>query len=113
MWGFEKLVFKSTKKGVRRDRKYAIQPRNVFATGVHLSQNLKGKSLQIRGDKVRYYHYHGTTSFNDEVCRDFINITLDHKDTIWFDKEPFNLDLSMHNLASTIKEFEIEQIGEQ
>ena len=107
------MVFKWAKKGVRRDRKYAIQPRNVLATGVHLSQNLRGKSFQIRGDKSRYYHYHGTTSFPSEVCRHFVNVSLDHFEPIRFENEPFSLDLSMHDLASSIKDFEIEQIGEQ
>ncbi|GFP83620.1 phosphoglucan water dikinase chloroplastic [Phtheirospermum japonicum] len=35
-WGFEKLVYKDVKRGVRRDRKHAVQPRNMYATGEKL-----------------------------------------------------------------------------
>jgi hypothetical protein len=116
MWGFEKLVWRSVKKGVRRDRKYAVQPRNVLATGVHLSQNLVGKSLQLRWDELRYYHYHGTASFNAELCRHLINISNNtptdrQQPTTWFEDEPFVLDLSMQELTPSIKSFESEHIG--
>ena len=59
-WGFEKLVYKDSKKGIRRDRKYAVQPRSLYATGVHMSQNLAGKTTHKTEGKIMYYHYHGT-----------------------------------------------------
>ncbi|KAF0929576.1 hypothetical protein E2562_022398, partial [Oryza meyeriana var. granulata] len=43
-WGFEKLVFRNSITGVRRDRKYAIQARNAYSTGVHMSQNVYGRT---------------------------------------------------------------------
>ena len=40
-WGFEKLVYRDSITGIRRDRKYAIQAQNTYATGIHMSQNVR------------------------------------------------------------------------
>ncbi|XP_019058227.1 PREDICTED: galactan beta-1,4-galactosyltransferase GALS3-like [Tarenaya hassleriana] len=61
-WGIEKLAYRDVKKVHRRDRKYAVQPRSVYATGVHMSQNLEGKTTHKVEGKIRYFHYHGSIS---------------------------------------------------
>jgi len=105
-WGFEKLVYKDTKRGIRRDRKYAVQPRNVFAAGVHMSQNIVGKTTQNTMGQIKYYHYHGTISERREPCRQLINDTY-----IKLDRTPYLLDTTMRESAGAVKRFEIKMIG--
>ncbi|XP_050223653.1 galactan beta-1,4-galactosyltransferase GALS3-like [Mercurialis annua] len=105
-WGFEKLVYKDTKRGIRRDRKYAIQPRNVFATGVHMSQNLVGKTTHKTESKIKYFHYHGTIAQRREPCRKLLNVT-----EINFENNPYVLDSTMRDIAWTVKKFEQKMIG--
>ncbi|KAI4986658.1 hypothetical protein ZWY2020_019288 [Hordeum vulgare] len=52
-WGFEKFVFRNSITRVRRDRKYAIQARNAYATGVHMSQNVYGRSAHKTETLIR------------------------------------------------------------
>jgi hypothetical protein len=106
-WGFEKLVFKDIKRGVRRDRKYAVQPRNVFATGVHMSQNFAGKTTHNTEGRIKYYHYHGTVSEHREPCRQLINDSY-----IKIDGTPYVLDTTMRDYAASVKNFELKLIGD-
>ncbi|GAV75050.1 Glyco_transf_92 domain-containing protein [Cephalotus follicularis] len=105
-WGFEKLVYKDVKKGIRRDRKYAIQPRNVYATGVHMSQNLAGKTTHKTERRIKYYHYHGTIADRREPCRSLVNWTH-----IEYEKTPYALDTTMSDIAWVVKKFELNMIG--
>ncbi|KAE8783609.1 Galactan beta-1,4-galactosyltransferase GALS1 [Hordeum vulgare] len=56
-WGFEKFVFRNSITRVRRDRKYAIQARNAYATGVHMSQNVYGRSTHKTETLIRDLAY--------------------------------------------------------
>lgn len=105
-WGFEKLVYKDVKKGIRRDRKYAVQPRNVYATGVHMSQNLAGKTTHKTEGRIKYFHYHGTIAVRREPCRNLINST-----EVTFEKMPYVLDTTMRDAAGAVKKFELKMIG--
>ncbi|KAL3616629.1 hypothetical protein CASFOL_039023 [Castilleja foliolosa] len=105
-WGFEKLVYKDVKGRVRRDRKYAVQPRNVFATGVHMSQNLIGKSTYKTEGRIKYFHYHGTIAERHEPCRQFVNSTA-----ITVDETPYVVDSTMRDIAGVVKKFELSMIG--
>ncbi|PSS04958.1 Galactan beta-1,4-galactosyltransferase [Actinidia chinensis var. chinensis] len=105
-WGFEKLVYRDVKRGIRRDRKYAVQPRNVFATGVHMSQNFAGKSTYKTEGRIKYYHYHGTISERREPCRQFLNATTTTVDGI-----PYVMDTTMRGVAPSVKRFELKMIG--
>ncbi|GFZ06044.1 glycosyltransferase family protein [Actinidia rufa] len=105
-WGFEKLVYRDVKRGIRRDRKYAVQPRNVFATGVHMSQNFAGKSTYKTEGRIKYYHYHGTISERREPCRQFLNAT-----TTTIDGIPYVMDTTMRGVAPSVKRFELKMIG--
>ncbi|KAF5475368.1 hypothetical protein F2P56_007177 [Juglans regia] len=105
-WGFEKLVYRDVKKGIRRDRKYAIQPRNVYATGVHMSQNFAGKTTYKTNGRIKYFHYHGTIAVRREPCRNLINST-----GITFDKTPYVMDTTMRDAAGFVKKFELKMIG--
>ncbi|KAK7329398.1 hypothetical protein VNO77_23565 [Canavalia gladiata] len=107
-WGFEKLVYKDSKKGIRRDRKYAVQPRNLYATGVHMSQNLAGKTTHKTEGKIMYYHYHGTIAERRESCKMMLNST-----EITYDKTPYVMDTTMRNIAGVIKKFELRMIGDR
>ncbi|CAN6909596.1 unnamed protein product [Brassica oleracea var. botrytis] len=107
-WGFEKLAYRDVKKVPRRDRKYAVQPRNVFATGVHMSQNLQGKTYHGTGSLIRYFHYHGSISQRREPCRHLFNGTR-----ITFDKNPYVLDTTMRDVGLAVKTFEIRTIGDR
>ncbi|XP_022847862.1 galactan beta-1,4-galactosyltransferase GALS2-like [Olea europaea var. sylvestris] len=105
-WGFEKLVYKDVKKGIRRDRKYAVQPRNVFATGVHMSQNTIGKTTHKTEGRIKYFHYHGTISDRREPCQKFVNSTQ-----VTVDRIPYVLDTTMRDIAGIVKRFELKMIG--
>ncbi|KAK7303826.1 hypothetical protein RJT34_14743 [Clitoria ternatea] len=107
-WGFEKLVYKDSKKGIRRDRKYAVQPRSLFATGVHMSQNLAGKTTHKTEGKIMYYHYHGTIAEKRETCKILINST-----ETAYEKTPYVLDTTMRDIAGVIKKFELRMIGDR
>ncbi|KAI5022514.1 hypothetical protein ZWY2020_059244 [Hordeum vulgare] len=52
-WGFEKFIFRNSITRVRRDRKYAIQARNAYATGVHMLQNVYGRSTHKTETLIR------------------------------------------------------------
>ncbi|KAB1221596.1 hypothetical protein CJ030_MR2G006844 [Morella rubra] len=105
-WGFEKLVYRDVKKGIRRDRKYVVQPRNVYGTGVHMSQNLAGKTTHKTEGRIKYFHYHGTIAVRREPCRNLINST-----ELTFDKTPYVLDTTMRDVAGAVKRFELRTIG--
>lgn len=107
-WGFEKLVYRDVKRGLRRDRKYAIQPRNVYATGVHMSQNLGAgaKTTHKTEGRIKYFHYHGTIAQRREPCRNLVNST-----DINFESNPFVLDTTLRDLAGSVKKFELKMIG--
>ncbi|KAA8537157.1 hypothetical protein F0562_029617 [Nyssa sinensis] len=105
-WGFEKLVFKDVKRGIRRDRKYAVQPRNVFATGVHMSQNTAGKTTHKTEGRIKYFHYHGTIAERREPCRQLVNTT-----EITVDGIPYVMDTTMREAAGSVKRFELKMIG--
>jgi hypothetical protein len=74
-WGFEKLVFRNSISCVRRDRKYAIQAKNAYATGVHMSENVIGNTTHKTEHLIRHYHYHNTINVQGEVCREFASTT--------------------------------------
>ncbi|KAL3520273.1 hypothetical protein ACH5RR_018422 [Cinchona calisaya] len=105
-WGFEKLVYKDVKRGIRRDRKYAVQPRNVLATGVHMSQNTVGKTTHKTGGRIMYFHYHGTIAQRREPCQRLVNTT-----DITVDGRPYSLETSMRVVAGFVKRFELKMIG--
>ncbi|KVH88105.1 galactan beta-1,4-galactosyltransferase GALS2-like [Cynara cardunculus var. scolymus] len=105
-WGIEKLVYRDSVKGIRRDRKYAIQPRNVFATGVHMSENLLGKTTHDTEGKIMYYHYHGTISERREPCRQLVNTT-----SMKVGGTPYEVDKTMREVAGAVKRFELRMIG--
>lgn len=109
-WGFEKLLFRESRTGIRRDRKYAIQAKNAYATGVHMSENVIGKTLHKTETKIRYYHYHNSISVLGEPCREFLPLSAKNNVT-WYHKLPYVYDDNMKKLADTIKEFERKTIG--
>ncbi|TYI03645.1 hypothetical protein ES332_A11G354400v1 [Gossypium tomentosum] len=111
-WGFEKLLFRESRTKIRRDRKYAIQAKNAFATGVHMSENIVGKSLHKTETKIHYYHYHNTITQHQELCREYLPSTA-VKQVTWFNKLPYVYDNNMKKLANTIKQFELQTIGKQ
>ncbi|KAJ0989793.1 hypothetical protein J5N97_008149 [Dioscorea zingiberensis] len=114
-WGFEKLVFRNSIKGVRRDRKYAIQARNAYATGVHMSENVIGPTTHKTESKIRYYHYHNSINVLGEPCRKFVPLPPSggqgKSNVTWFEKVPYVYDDSMKRIADTIKRFEQQAIG--
>ncbi|KAL0363786.1 UNVERIFIED_CONTAM: Galactan beta-1,4-galactosyltransferase GALS2 [Sesamum calycinum] len=105
-WGFEKLVYKDVKRGIRKDRKYAVQPQNVFATGVHMSQNMVGKTTHKTEGRIKYFHYHGTIAERREPCKQFLNST---ETTV--DGTPYIVDTTMRDIAGAVKRFELKMIG--
>ncbi|KAG6774878.1 hypothetical protein POTOM_022256 [Populus tomentosa] len=109
-WGFEKLLFRESRTGIRRDRKYAIQAKNAYATGVHMSENVIGKTLHQTETKIRYYHYHNSIQVLGELCREFLPLSAKNNVT-WYNELPYVYDDNMKKLAGTIKDFERNTIG--
>ncbi|XP_062229296.1 galactan beta-1,4-galactosyltransferase GALS1-like [Phragmites australis] len=109
-WGFEKLVFRNSITGVRRDRKYAIQAKNAYATGVHMSENVIGNTTHKTEHLIRYYHYHNTINVLGEVCHEFVSIRPKGGIT-WSEKTPWYYDDSMKRVANAVREFERKTIG--
>ncbi|CAN6164097.1 unnamed protein product [Urochloa humidicola] len=109
-WGFEKLVFRNSITGVRRDRKYAIQARNAYSTGVHMSQNVIGRTSHKTESLIRYYHYHNSINVMGEPCREFVQKPTNGS-KIMFEGIPYIYDDNMKRLAGEIKRFEEETIG--
>ncbi|PON73256.1 Glycosyltransferase [Trema orientale] len=109
-WGMEKLLFRDSRTGIRRDRKYAIQAKNAYATGVHMSENVIGKTLHKTETKIRYYHYHNSISVIGEPCREFLPLSAKNNVT-WYNKLPYVYDDNMKKLADTIKQFERNTIS--
>ncbi|KAG2607323.1 galactan beta-1,4-galactosyltransferase GALS1-like [Panicum virgatum] len=110
-WGFEKLVFRNSITGVRRDRKYAIQAKNAYATGVHMSENVIGNTTHKTEHLIRYYHYHNSINVLGEVCREFVPIPPKGCLT-WSEKTPWYYDDSMKRIADAVREFERKTIGD-
>ncbi|RLN13257.1 hypothetical protein C2845_PM09G18890 [Panicum miliaceum] len=110
-WGFEKLVFRNSITGVRRDRKYAIQAKNAYATGVHMSENVIGNTTHKTEHLIRYYHYHNSINVLGEVCREFVPIPPKGGLT-WSEKTPWYYDDSMKRVADAVREFERLTIGD-
>lgn len=113
-WGFEKLVFKKLlPRGRHYDRKYVVQARHAEAAGIHMSMNmLEGHNSYPKGDKIRYYHYHGTINKRDEVCSAFVDSSnktaVQHRDGSYH-----MLDETMAKLANDVKAFELDTVGQQ
>ncbi|KAL5577945.1 hypothetical protein UlMin_019644 [Ulmus minor] len=104
-WGFEKLVYRDMRR-LKWPQKYVVQPRNVYSAGVHISQNLIGKTFKWTDSPIMYFHYHRTIANRPEPCKMLINST-----EINFDNHSFVLDTSMRDLASFVKKFELKMIG--
>ena len=109
-WGIEKLVFRDSRTKIRRDRKYAIQSKNAYATGVHMSENVIGGTLHQTETKIRYYHYHNSITIKGELCRELLPMSAKHNVT-WFDNLPYVYDDNMKKPAAIIKDFERSAIG--
>jgi len=109
-WGFEKLVFRNSITGVRRDRKYAIQARNAYSTGVHMSQNVIGRTSHKTESLIRYYHYHNSINVMGEPCREFVPKPTNGS-KLMFEGIPYVYDDNMKRLAGEIKRFEEATIG--
>lgn len=109
-WGFEKLNFREDISGLWRDRKYAVKARNAYTVGVHMSEFLSGKTMHDTEAKIRYYHYHGTTGYMGEVCRNHVPIP-EKDNATWFEKAPYVYDENMTRFGPAIKQFEREMIG--
>ncbi|KAL8151547.1 hypothetical protein V2J09_021355 [Rumex salicifolius] len=109
-WGFEKLMFRDSREKIRRDRKYAIQAKNAYATGVHMSENVIGKTLHDTETKIRYYHYHNSIQVEKELCKIFLPPSA-KKTVTWHNKRPYKYDDSMKKMADTVKQFERQALG--
>lgn len=109
-WGFEKLVYRDSVTGIRRDRKYAIRSQNAYATGVHMSENVIGNTTHKTEHLIRYYHYHNSINILGDLCQEYRPIPP-NGNTTWFEEIPYVYDDNMKKLAPTIKQFEEEMIG--
>lgn len=112
-WCMEKLLFKDSRTSyIWRDRKYAIQARNAFAAGIHMSENVVGGTLHQTETQIRYYHYHNTITVHNELCRTLLPLSAMNA-TTWLDKIPYAYDDTMRRVAPLVKKFEQDLIGEK
>jgi len=113
-WGFEKLVYRKVlEKHKHYDRKYVVQARHAEAAGIHMSMNMRrGQNLYPEGDRIRYYHYHGTINKRDEVCDVFVDSR--NKTTVQQREGSYHkLDETMAKLATDVKLYELNTVGTQ
>lgn len=108
-WGFEKLVFREARTGIRRDRKYAIQAKYAYSTGVHMSENVTGNTTHDTEWMIRYFHYHNTITVSGELCRDIVPDTA-KINTTWRNELPYVYDDRMKQLAPVVKQHEQETL---
>ncbi|XP_019091704.1 PREDICTED: galactan beta-1,4-galactosyltransferase GALS3-like [Camelina sativa] len=92
----------------RRDRKYMVKPENVLATGVHMSQNLQGRTYHKAESKIRYFHYHGSISQRRELCRYVFNDS-----NVFFENTPYVLDTTICDVGLAVRTFELRTIGDR
>lgn len=96
---------------MRYDRKYVLQARYATATGVHMSMNMrKGKNYYPKGDKFRYYHYHGTINQRQELCRGLV--PPENKTAVQrLGNLNHRIDETMAMAANLVKAYELETVG--
>lgn len=113
-WGFEKLVYrKVVDKRKRIDRKYVVQARHAEAAGIHMSMNMrKGMNIYPKGDRIRYYHYHGTINKREEVCDVFVD-SVNKTAVQTRAGSHHKLDETLAKLAKGVKLYELNTIGVQ
>lgn len=108
-WAFEKLVYAKCDYGWKpvEARKYALQPREAIATGVHYCEYMKkgGEVWDAQEEELRLYHYHGIISTKGEVCQEFTSGT----NGSWITN--CTVDHSMIMLAEQAKQFERNTLG--
>ncbi|XP_024525280.1 galactan beta-1,4-galactosyltransferase GALS1 [Selaginella moellendorffii] len=111
-WGFEKLVFinVNVQKTLHLERKYVLRAPLADSAGVHLSQNIRGKSIYSK-DQISYYHFHNTISEHQENCREFVKVPKHKTSKVWLNKVPYLYDDRLSSLADKVKEFELQTIG--
>lgn len=113
-WAFEKLLYANCDYGWKPEesRKYAVQPQRVWATGVHYSEHMKlGKREDMDITTLRAYHYHNTVNSRTELCRAFPHTPNGEPNSL--NVRNCTVDLSMANLAPTIKRYELAVVGKQ
>ncbi|MCO5569334.1 hypothetical protein L7F22_023046 [Adiantum nelumboides] len=107
-WAFEKLVYGET----IRDMKYAVQARQVYATGVHYSQvelgHMEGEVGWANWSDLRFYHYHNTINKDGDTCQVFAGNATSYAS---YEGSSLQLDTSMLPLGPLVKKFEQETIG--
>lgn len=108
-WVLEKLVYGEQ----FRDIKYAVQARQVFATGVHYSQkelgHMEGNIGWAWWPHMRFYHYHNTISKHGKLCQNITN----NSTSFTLNGRTYNLDTSMVALGPLVRQFELEHIGHE
>eukprot|EP00252_Welwitschia_mirabilis_P011514 TRINITY_DN2577_c0_g1_i2.p1 TRINITY_DN2577_c0_g1~~TRINITY_DN2577_c0_g1_i2.p1 ORF type:complete len:124 (+),score=6.19 TRINITY_DN2577_c0_g1_i2:64-435(+) len=116
-WGLEKMVFMQEAQGKQKwERKYALQPKYAEATGVHLSEDIFGETLNTTDEKImRFYHFHGSTSQpTSDNCKDYIGTEkVDRNGIVRHWGFSLLFDPSLRNLVPSIKRFEMATIGQR
>jgi hypothetical protein len=113
-WAIEKLVYADCDYGwaPMESRKYALQPRKVFATGVHFAEYLKiGETIDVDPKVLRLYHYHDSIGVKSELCRDFTTGLNGEPNYLGIKNCTVDRTLTRH--ARRAKQFEIDTIGMQ
>lgn len=74
----------------------------TYATGVHMSENLVGKTTQKTEGRIKYFPYHGIISQRKDTCKLLVNSTK-----VTYDKTLYVLDTTtMRDIVAVIKKFE-------
>jgi len=103
-WMMEKLVFAwKYRWPIVRDKKYAIQSRSCWATGVHKCELLMdgGHTRVMDEAQFRFYHYHGTVSTRTEVCKEFATAH-----DLVVGEDSFAMDDTMAGMAAIVRQFQ-------
>lgn len=110
-WMMEKLVFAwQYRWPILRDKKYAIQSRSCWATGVHKCEHLiDGGQTQVMDEaQFRFYHYRDTVAIRGEVCKEFTTTNY-----LVIGDDNYYIDDTMVGMVEVVKEYEQQTIGVQ
>lgn len=76
-----------------------------------MSMNMrKGKNHYPKGDKLRYYHYHGTINQRKEVCSELVR--PENKTAVQrLRNQSHRLDDTLTTTADLVKAYELRTVG--
>ncbi|KAJ7516053.1 hypothetical protein O6H91_22G040600 [Diphasiastrum complanatum] len=107
-WLMEKLTYHYA-NSQNHDVKVVLNPRRVYATGVHGAEQSDGSRETFPISLARYYHYHNTITRKGELCQEFLDPNQSANFSVGNDL--YTYDGSMIPFAEKSKQLELQLFG--